>query len=149
MTKLKTTSAAVALATMMATDPVSAQSPAPVRLMAVVTTADPETQFMALTLLKTSGVEPGQIRILLCGPGGDLGLKAPTDPSPPTFGPASRTAQALLMELDSLGTTVEVCAIYLPARQSDRSVLLDPIGVASPVDIGPILANPAVRVLTF
>ncbi len=149
MTVLKTVSSAVALATAIATGPTSAQTPSPIRLMAVVTTADPETQFMALTLLKTSGVDPRQIRILLCGPGGDLGLKAPAEASPPTFGAASGTAQALLEELDVKGATIEVCAIYLPARRSDRSILMDSIGVASPLDIGPILADPAVRVLTF
>ena len=149
MSAIKTVSAAVALATAISTGPASAQTPPLTRLMAVVTTADPETQFMAMTLLKTSGVAARQIRILLCGPGGDLGLKVPAETSSPTFGPASRTAQALLAELGEDGATIEVCAIYLPARRSDRSILMDSIGVASPVDIGPILADPAVRVLTF
>jgi hypothetical protein len=149
MTALKTASAAGARATSPATGPASAQTPSSIRLMAVLTTADPETQFMALTLLKSSGVDPRQIRILLCGPSGDLGLKLPAEASPSTFGPASRTAQALLAELDEQGATIEVCAIYLPARRSDRSILMDSIGVASPIDIGPILADPAVRVLTF
>ena len=149
MTKLKSLSVAAALATAVSAAAVSAQAPSPPQLMAVLTTADPQTQFMALTLLKTSGVDPRQIRILLCGPGGDLGLKAPAEASPPTFGAASGTAQALLAELDVKGATIEVCAIYLPARRSDRSILMDSIGVASPADIGPILADPTVRVLTF
>ena len=149
MTAFKTASAAVALATALATGPASAQTPSPIRLMSVITTANPEAQFMALTLLKTSGVDPRQIRVLLCGPGGDLALKVPAEASPQTFGPESRTAHALLAELDENGATIEVCAIYLPARRSDRSILMDSIGVASPADIGPILADPAVRVLTF
>lgn len=149
MTALKTASASIARETSLATGLTLAQTPSPIRLMAVVTTADPETQFMAMTLLKTSGVDPRHIRILLCGPGGDLGLKVPAGASPPTFGPASRTAQALLTELDEQGATIEVCAIYLPARRSDRSILMDSIGVASPIDVGPVLADPAVRVLTF
>ncbi len=149
MTKLKSLSVAAALATAVSAAAVSAQAPSPPQLMAVLTTADPQTQFMALTLLRTSGVEPGQMRILLCGPSGDLALKTPAEASPQTFGPQSSTAQALLMELGAQGAKVEVCAIYLPGRQSDRSLLLETIGVASPTDIGPLLVDPAVRVLTF
>ena len=145
MTALKTVPPAVARET----GPTSSQTPVSLRLMVVVTTADPETQFMALTLLKTSGVDARQIRILLCGPGGDLALKVPDQASLPTFGPTARTVRALLAELEQDGATIEVCAIYLPARRLDRSVLMDSIGVASPVNIGPILADPAVRVLTF
>lgn len=145
MTALKTVPPTVARET----GPTSSQTPVSLRLMAVVTTADPETQFMALTLLKTSGVDARQIRILLCGPGGDLALKVPDQASFPTFGPAARTVRVLLAELEEDGATIEVCAIYLPARRLDRSALMDSIGVASPVNIGPILADPAVRVLTF
>jgi hypothetical protein len=47
------------------------------------------------------------------------------------------------------GATVEVCAIYLPGRAEDASVLLDGVGAADPAQIGALLADPDVRVLSF
>lgn len=43
--------------------------------------------------------------------------------------------------------TVEVCAIYLPGRDEDDSVLLDGIGVADPADLAGLLIAPDTKIL--
>lgn len=50
---------------------------------------------------------------------------------------------------DKTGATVEVCAIYLPGRGEDPSVLLDGIGVAKPGEMAAKLMAPDARVLSF
>ena len=47
------------------------------------------------------------------------------------------------------GATVEVCAIYLPGRGEDVSVLLEGIGVADPSQMAGRLMDPDARVLSF
>lgn len=50
---------------------------------------------------------------------------------------------------EKTGASVEVCALYLPARGADTSVLLDGIGVAKPPEMAARLMDPATRVLNF
>ncbi|HCE72440.1 MAG TPA: hypothetical protein DET67_15155, partial [Ruegeria sp.] len=47
------------------------------------------------------------------------------------------------------GATVEVCAIYLPGRGADGSVLLEGVGVASPAEMAARLMASDTRVLSF
>ena len=47
------------------------------------------------------------------------------------------------------GATVEVCAIYLPGRGEDASVLLDGIGAADPAAMAARLVAPNTQILGF
>lgn len=135
-------------ATLLAGPAIARESTA-TRLMVVLTTPDPQTQFMAFTLIASSGIEPATVRVLLCGPGGDMALRDTTDAPAPRFGPDQVTVQSRLIDLGAKGATLEVCAIYLPSRGSDRTALIESVGVARPAEIGPILVAPDVHVLTF
>lgn len=127
----------------------SAQGSSGAGLLAIVTNPDPQSQFMAYTLIGSSGVSPEAIRILLCGPAGDAALRDTVDSSSARFGPNAATVQSQIETLVNRGATVEVCAIYLPSRGADASVLIEGVGVASPTEIGPLMVAPDVRVLTF
>ena len=87
---------------------------------------------------------------MLCDPKGDLALKdAPqsaTDGQPPR----DISPQGLMQKIrQNKGAPVEVCAIYLPGRGEDISVLLDGIGVAEPGSMATRLMAPDAQVLSF
>lgn len=126
-----------------------AQDSSGVRLLAIITNPDPQSQFMAYTLIGSSGVSPQAIRILLCGPAADSALRGTVDASSARFGPNAATVQSRIEALAAGGATIEVCAIYLPSRGADASVLVEGVGVASPTGIGPLMISPDVKVLTF
>lgn len=117
----------------------------PDRLVTVVTAEHPQTQLMAM-VLSLQAVEQGkEVRLLLCGPGGDLALKeAPagaTAPQPPR----DASPQGLMQAMMGRGVQVQVCAIYLPGLGADASVLLDGVTVAQPPEMaGAMLADDTV-----
>jgi hypothetical protein len=107
-----------------------AQEAAP--LVTIVTAEHPQTQLMAMVLTSQAAQQGHPVRVLLCGPGGDMALAdAPegvTAPQPPM----GASPQGLLSQLLANGATVEVCAIYLPGLGADASVLIDGVTVAQP-----------------
>ncbi len=101
-------------------------------LVTVVAAAEPQTQLAAM-VLTTQAVEQGHpVRMLLCGPAGDIALtdapESATAPQPPR----DASPQGMLEALIARGVTVEVCAIYLPGLGADASVLIEGVGVAQP-----------------
>lgn len=120
------------------------------KMLSIISTPDAQTQLMAMVLtLQTAGqgVAP---RILLCGPAGDIALKDAPETATAGQPPRDASPQGLMHRLmDDAGATVEVCAIYLPARGDDASVLIEGVGVADPAEIGALIADPGTRVIGF
>ncbi len=120
------------------------------KVVTVVTSPDPQTQLMSMVLTMQAAQQGAEAHILLCGPAGDLALK--DAPGSATAGqpPRDMSPQGLMQMIrEKTGATVEVCAIYLPGRGEDPSVLLDGIGVAKPGDMAAKLMAPDARVLSF
>lgn len=120
------------------------------KLVTIVTTADPQTQLMAMVLTMQAAQSGAQSHILLCGPAGDLALSEA--PSSATAGqpPKDMSPQGMMQNIrKQTGATVEVCAIYLPGKGLDRAALLDGIGVADPADMAERLMDADTRVLSF
>ncbi|QBF30218.1 hypothetical protein [Thalassococcus sp. S3] len=129
---------------------VSALAEAPAKVVTVVTSPDPQTQLMSMVLTMQAAQQGAQAHILLCGPAGDLALR--NAPPSATAGqpPRDMSPQGLMQMIrEKTGATVEVCAIYLPGRGDDASVLLDGIGVAKPGEMAARLMAPDARVLSF
>nr|MDJ0859637.1 hypothetical protein [Dinoroseobacter sp.] len=81
---------------------------------------------------------------------GDLALREA--PASATAGqpPRDMSPQGLMQMIrEKTGATVEVCAIYLPGRGEDASVLLDGVGVAKPNEMAARLIASDARVLSF
>jgi predicted peroxiredoxin len=137
-----TACAATSLATATATQSTGA-------LLTIITTADPQTQLMALVLTR-SAMEAGERpHIMLCSAGGDLALKdAPASATAP-LQPKGASPQGLLAMLMASGVRVEVCAIYLPNRRVEADALLEGIGVAKPEELGALIASPGQTILSF
>lgn len=101
-------------------------------LVTVVTAAEPQTQLMAMVLTMQAVEQGHSVHMLLCGPGGDLGLaEAPESATAPQE-PRGMSPQGLMTAIMEAGATVEVCAIYLPNAGLEPDALLEGVGVAQP-----------------
>ncbi|HAJ42899.1 MULTISPECIES: hypothetical protein [unclassified Hyphomonas] len=118
-------------------------------MITIITDQNPETQLMALVLTMSAKAQGETPRILLCSAGGDLGLKAAPESATTPLAPKGTSPQGLLKKLMSEGVPVDVCAIYLPNRPFGEEALLDGVGVATPAEMGTILAQPGETVLSF
>ncbi len=120
------------------------------KLVTVVTSPEPQTQLMAMVLTMQAAQQGAETHILLCGPAGDIALR--DAPAAATAGqpPRDMSPQGLMQMIrENTGASVEVCAIYLPARGEDASVLLEGIGVAAPGEMAARLMAPDTRVWSF
>lgn len=142
-------SAALVAATLPLSAAVSAETAAKPALVTVLAAPDAQTQMMAMVLTMQSAQQGSGTRILLCGPAADLALKdAPASATAPQK-PLGVGPQDLMRKLMSQGTPVEVCAIYLPNRDSGPEVLLDGVSVAKPPAMAAHLLADNTRILSF
>lgn len=128
----------------------SARAEDPAKLVTILTAPEPQTQLMAMVLTFQASKQGAAPHMLLCGPAADLALKdAPasaTDGQPPKDMSPQKLMQAIMAEP---GAKVEVCAIYLPGKGVDSSVLLDGISVAKPGAMAAAIIAPGARVMSF
>ncbi|UYV35648.1 hypothetical protein N4R57_11240 [Rhodobacteraceae bacterium D3-12] len=102
-------------------------------LVTVVTSPEPQTQLMAMVLTMQAAQQGAKAHILLCGPAGDLALKNAPESATAGQPPRGMSPQGLMKAIQAkTGASVEVCAIYLPGRSADASVLIEGVGVAKP-----------------
>jgi predicted peroxiredoxin len=112
----------------------------------VITDKEPMVQMMAL-VLSTQTVEQGKsLRILLCGPAGQLAIKGSKQTM---FKPLDKSPQMLLGSLISKGVKVEVCPLYLPAVGKNESSLVPGITVAKPPVVAKEMRGEGLRLMSF
>jgi hypothetical protein len=85
---------------------------------------------------------------VLCGPAGDIALKAAPAAATRPVTPTGISVRALLEKLVSQGGKVELCAIYLPNRQLKPDAVIDAVSVGKPADVAARMADPAVKVVS-
>lgn len=137
-------------AVLAATTAVSAFADEASKVVTVVTSPDPQTQLMSMVLTMQAAQQGAEAHILLCGPAGDLALRDAPESATAGQPPKDMSPQGLMQMIrDKTGATVEVCAIYLPGRGEDASVLLEGIGVAKPDAMAARLMDADARVLSF
>ncbi|TCP41311.1 DsrE family protein [Rhodovulum marinum] len=138
---------ATALAVVLAATPALAKDA--VKLVTVVTDANPQTQLMSMVLTNQAIDRGMPTRILLCGPAADIALKdapeAATAPQPPK----GASPQALLQAAMKKGAKAEVCAIYLPGKGLGPEALIEGVGVAQPPAMAKAMADRRARVWSF
>lgn len=118
-------------------------------LLTILTSDDPQTQLMALTLTDAAVQKGAHARILLCSGAGDVALKVPPENAAAPLAPKGMSPHKLLQKLMQTGATVDVCAIYLPNRSFDKTALLDGVGVATPSIVVDYMMQNNVRQLSF
>ena len=126
--------------------PAAAATAAQQNLLVVITSAEPEVQGMAMVLSRQSLEAGAEVRVLLCGPGGDIAL---VDAPQQTLKPRNVTPQEMMIGLAAQGATVEVCALYLPNREKAPGDLVNGVGVAKPPAIAAAMLAPNTRLFTF
>lgn len=98
-------------------------------LNVMLTAKDTQTQMMAMVLSMKSLALKKDVRIVLCSSAGDLADK---NIASTKLKPIDKSPKMLLQALIKKGAHVEVCPLYLPNANKDKSVLLDGVKVANP-----------------
>ncbi len=145
----KVVGAAIASCLLIGTLLPGASAAGPERMLTIVTAADIETQGMALVLSNQALAAGAGLRVLLCGPAGDLALKAAPAAATEAITPKGMSVRDLLEAAMAKGAAVEVCAIYLPNRSLNAEALMDGVTVAKPPAIAAEMLDPSVRLATF
>ena len=139
----------LAMASMMALAP-TANAEDPNRLITILTAPEPQTQLMAMVLTMNAMAAGADAEMLLCGPAGDIALKEA--PASATTGQPPRDAspQGLMkMMMEKNGLSVKVCAIYLPGKAADASILIDGVTAAAPDAMGAAIVADDTTVMSF
>ncbi len=118
-------------------------------LVTIVTTYDPETQMMAMTLTLQAMQQGASARVPLCGPGGDLALTSPPASALAPQKPSGMSPRDVMQKIMQAGGPVEVCSIYVPNRNLGTRGLLPGVGQASPDAVAAHLIAPNTRILSF
>jgi predicted peroxiredoxin len=121
-----------------------AQSPTEVFFS--VTSADNQTQGMAMVLATQMAEQKAAVRILLCGPAGQLALKGY---EPAALKPRNVTPKQMMGGLMKSGATIEVCALFLPNAERTPADLVEGISVAKPPEVAAYMTKPGVRAFGF
>lgn len=111
-----------------------------------VTSADNQAQGMAMVLATQMVEQKAAVRILLCGPAGQLALKTY---EPAALKPRNITPKQMLLGIMKAGATVEVCALFLPNANQTPADLLEGIAVAKPPEVAAYMLKPGVRAFGF
>tara|TARA_Y100000815_G_scaffold264882_2_gene281093 strand:- start:1772 stop:2245 length:474 start_codon:yes stop_codon:yes gene_type:complete len=128
-TMMKTVKAAFAALALLATPALAEEAD---KLVTVVTSPDAQTQLMSMVLTMQAVQMGRDVQILLCGPGGDIALKAAPESATAGQPPKGMSPQGLLQAAIKNGAKANVCAIYLPGKGATPDVLIDGVGVAAP-----------------
>jgi len=116
-------------------------------LNVLVTSADHQTQLMAMVLsMQTIKAHNKKVNVLLCGPAGDLALKTTETPK---LKPQNVSPSMLLKKIMGMGASVEVCPLYLPNADKTTKELMDGITVAKPPVIAANLLNKDFQNLSY
>lgn len=138
-----------ALAAVSLTSPSAAQEK-PETLVTILTAPEPQTQLMAMVLAMQAAQQGVVPHVLLCGPAGDLALKDAPETATAPQPPRGMSPQGLLMKIAAMpGARVEVCAIYLPGKGAETSVLMDGVTVAQPPAMAGAMIAPGARIASY
>lgn len=115
-------------------------------LNVVVTSADAQTQMMAMVLSMMTLKQKKEVNMTLCSSAGDLAVKGMKST---ILKPKDKSPKMMLKAIMKSGAKVQVCPLYLPNAGKDASVLLDGITVAKPMDVASSLLNTEYQNLSY
>lgn len=127
----------------------AAAAPAPPPVLTFLTSGDPQTQFMALTLTLASQSAGASAELVLCSAAGDLALIQPPPSATAPIAPRGTSPRQLLDMLMTAGAVVNLCPIYLPERRLDRSAIIAGVTITTPQAGALAILDPQRRLLSF
>ena len=110
----------------------SAMAEAKKGLNVILTAKDAQTQMMAMVLSMTTLKQKKVVNMTLCSEAGDLAVKGKESP---LLKPRDKSPKMMLQALIKGGAKVEVCPLYLPNANLDKSSLIDGVSVAKPQNV--------------
>lgn len=120
------------------------------KLITILTAPEPQTQLMAMVLTMNAVAKGAEAQVLLCGPAADIALKDAPESATAGQPPKGASPQGLLkMMIEKNGVKAEVCAIYLPGKGADASVLMEGVTPAKPDVMGAELIGDDTTVMSF
>lgn len=127
--------------------PVAAQE-AP-RVLALVTSTEPQVQGMAFVLLNAMRAQGATVEVMLCGPAADLARREPPGAAAVPLRPMNATPQQMLEGMVRAGIRTEVCALYLPNAGVGPDALIEGVRPAQPPEMARRMTDRATTVLPF
>lgn len=115
-------------------------------LNVVLTSGNTQTQMMAMVLSMMTVKAKKKVNITMCSEGGSLALK---ETKTPIFEPAKKSPTMILNTLLKKGVNVQVCPLYLPSINKDKSALIDGITIAKPPKIAAQLLDGDYTTLSY
>lgn len=115
-------------------------------LNVMLTSADNQTQMMAMVLSMKTLKQNKKVRVVLCSNAGDLAVKGIKSPK---LKPMDKSPKMLLKGIIKNGAEVKICPLYLPNASKDKSVLLEGITVAKPATIAKNLLDKNYSTLSY
>lgn len=137
----------LAFATAVLPQPLAAQEPP--RVLAMITTAEPQVQGMAFVLLDAMRQQGTSVEVMLCGPAADLARRDPPSGPGTPLRPRNITPAQMLAGLVKAGTRVEVCALYLPNAGIGPEGLIEGVKPAQPPEMAKRMTDRSAIVLPF
>lgn len=111
-----------------------------------VTNSDNQAQGMAMVLATQMLEQKVAVRMLLCGPAGQLALKTY---EPAALKPRNVTPKQMMQGLIKGGATVEVCALFLPNADRTNADLIEGVAVAKPPEVAAYMVKHGVKAFGF
>jgi predicted peroxiredoxin len=121
----------------------------PQRVLALVTTAEPQAQGMAFVLLNAMRAQGATVELMLCGPAADLARRDPPSGAGTPMRPMNATPKQMLEGIVRAGVRTEVCALYLPNAGVGPEALIEGVTPTQPPDMARRLTDRATTVLPF
>ncbi len=150
MTRSTLTRAALLLlaGSSLAAIPPAAAQEAP-RVLALITTAEPQVQGMAFVLLNAMRQQGATVEVMLCGPAANLARREPPGPAATPLRPMNATPAQMLAGIVRAGVRTEVCALYLPNAGIGPDALIEGVRPAQPPEMARRVTERGVTVLPF
>ncbi|MCZ8147301.1 MAG: DsrE family protein [Roseomonas sp.] len=147
ITLRRATLALLASAAAASITPAAAQEPQ--RVLALVTSTEPQVQGMAFVLLNAMRAQGATVEMMLCGPAADLARREPPGPAATPLRPMNATPAQMLAGMVRAGVRTEVCALYLPNAGVGPEALIEGVRPAQPPEMARRLIDRATTVLPF
>ncbi|MDF1874004.1 hypothetical protein [Vannielia sp.] len=120
------------------------------KLVTILTAPEPQTQLMAMVLTMNAIAAGAKADMLLCGPAADIALKDAPESATAGQPPKNASPQGLMKTMmEKQGLNVQVCAIYLPGKAADATVLIDGVTAAAPNAMGAAIVADDTSVMSF
>jgi predicted peroxiredoxin len=119
------------------------------RVLAIVTTAEPQAQGMAFVLLGAMRQQGTTVEVMLCGAAADLARREPTSAAATPLRPMNATPKQMLENLVRAGVRTEVCALYLPNAGVGPEALIEGVRPAQPPEVARRMTAGGTTVLPF